>query len=85
MSTDSLEKKKAFWKVVFQETNLSDKLMDTGLVDEIAMDFQLPSFGNVHVIAKPAVPLGTNFMSDVFTTHAVLDNGTQFSAFIKVM
>lgn len=80
--SDSYEENKNFWRILCNQSDLISKLM----AEEIdhPVEFHLPQYGKVIVTAKPAVPLGTNFMSFVFTTVAVTESGKQFSAFVKV-
>ena len=47
------------------------------------LKFELFDYGKIKINAKPAVPLGTNFMSDVFITDAYLENGRHYTGFVK--
>ncbi|EFX85019.1 hypothetical protein DAPPUDRAFT_222817 [Daphnia pulex] len=78
---------KEFWKSIFQKTNLTQQLMNLAENSSSSMDFkfELFEYGKVQITAKPAVPLGTNFMSDVFITSAYLANGKHHAAFVKVL
>lgn len=78
---------KEFWESIFQKTNLTEQLMNLAEnSSSLSMDFkfELFEYGKVQITAKPAVPLGTNFMSDVFITSAYLENGKHYTAFVKV-
>lgn len=78
----SREDNQDFWSTLFKESNILDKL----LAGEITFptEFDVPKYGKVSVTARPAVPLGTNFMSHAFTAIALTSSGTPFSAFVKV-
>lgn len=82
-SQDNLKEKQEFWKAVFQQSELTQQLMDLKGSDLTHFQFELSGIGEVHVTAKPAVPLGTNFMSDVFTVQASLENA-KHTGFVKV-
>lgn len=73
-----------FWSALFQETDLSFKLMHQDpSIQLIELTFGLKSFGEVTITAKPAVPLGTNFMSDVYIVTASVQS-KEYSSFVKV-
>jgi len=78
---------KEFWGSIFQKTNLTKQLMNLAENSSSSVDlkFELFDYGKVQITAKPAVPLGTNFMSDVFITSAYLENGKHYTAFVKVI
>lgn len=85
MSLPEQSEQNLFWSALFQETDLSSKLMcQDPSVQLIEHDFTLTSFGEVHISAKPAVPLGTNFMSDVFIITASFPS-KEFTSFVKVI
>jgi hypothetical protein len=77
-----------FWESIFQKTNLTKQLMDLAVNSSSSTDadlkFELFDYGKIKIHAKPAVPLGTNFMSDVFITDAYLENGRHYTGFVKV-
>lgn len=76
-----------FWKTVFQQTDLTQKLMKIAENNNplTNFEFDLSGYGKVWITAKPAVPLGTNFMSDVFITDASVEIGGQYTGFVKVL
>lgn len=76
----------SFWETVFQQTNLTQQLMAIAKKNNPSTDFEfnLSGYGKVLINAKPAVPLGTNFMSDVFITHASDQMGVKYTGFVKV-
>ncbi len=78
---------KDFWESIFQKTNITEQLMNLAENNSSSMNFkfELFDYGKVQITAKPAVPLGTNFMSDVFITSAYLENGKHHAAFVKVV
>ncbi|KAI9562119.1 hypothetical protein GHT06_013084 [Daphnia sinensis] len=76
-----------FWKTVFQQTDLIQQLMKIAENHKplINSEFDLSGYGKISITAKPAVPLGTNFMSDVFITDATVETGGQYTGFVKVL
>lgn len=83
---ESLEDNKQFWKNLFEESDLIPQLMGKDgatPIDEFIFNISL--YGKVHLKVKPAVPIGTNFLSDVFVANAILENGNNFRGFIKVI
>ena len=85
MSNPEQSEQNLFWSSLFRETDLSTKLMfQDPSVQLIEHTFSLKSFGEVNVNAKPAVPLGTNFMSDVFIVSANVKS-KEYRSFVKVL
>ncbi len=80
----SLNETKEFWKAIFQKTNFTEQLMEVDTSKLTDFTFELPIYGNICIVAIPAVPLGTNFMSDVFIANASLDTGKRYTGFVKV-
>ena len=81
----SLEDNKQFWKKLFEESDLVKQLMGKdGATPINEFIFNISLFGSVRCKVKPAVPLGTNFLSDVFIAKASLENGRNYSSFVKV-
>ena len=81
----SLEDNKQFWKNLFEESDLTSQLMGKDgatPIDEFI--FNITLYGRVHLKVKPAVPIGTNFLSDVFIASASLENGKNYRGFVKV-
>lgn len=83
-SSHFVKENQEFWKAIFLHTNLSQKLMETNCVLS-NIYFELPDYGKVEIAAKPAVPLGTNFMSDVFTVNASCGGAKVYTGFVKVL
>ena len=82
----SLDENKVFWKTLFEESGLVKNLMGKdGSTPFDEFKFDISSFGKVSLTVKPAVPIGTNFLSDVFIAKAVLENGKTCSSFVKVL
>ena len=82
---DSLEDHKQFWKNLFEESDLTSQLMGKDgatPIDEFIFNISL--YSQVHLRVKPAVPIGTNFLSDVFIANANLENGKNYRGFVKV-
>ena len=73
-----------FWKAIFQQTRFTCQLIDVETSKMTDFNFKLPNHGEVQINIKPAVPLGTNFMSDVYIANASLKNGKQYAGFVKV-
>ena len=88
MAEDSLNENKKLWRAIFQSTKIVQLLNQREMTKEIGTEpivFDVQSFGKIEVTAKPAVPLGANFMSKVYSISAVtVNNGKQFSSFVKV-
>lgn len=85
-SKHSLKENQDFWTCIFKNTKLAEQLMnqEAQVSGQTEFHHQLPDYGQVKITAKPAVPLGTNFMSDVFTLTAFPENGELYSSFVKV-
>ena len=71
------------WKTVFQETDLASSLVNSKWV-EANFKFNLSKFGQIQCNVKKAVPIGTNFLSDVFTVATITEDGKHYQAFVKV-
>lgn len=82
-STAVVEECKQFWEAVVQHTNLINILMKNEIATLADQNFNLCPYGTVQITASPAVPLGTNFMSDVFIVNASAGD-KKFKSFVKV-
>ena len=85
---NTLEDNQNFWKLLFQQTDLTHQLMgDAEEMKDVTKSFEFNltvPYGKVSVTAKPAVPVGSNFMSDVFSAAAIDEQGKKYSGFVKV-
>ena len=81
--SEKLEENQHFWRTFFRETSIIQKFMAEEMLSA-SVEFNLKSYGKLTVSATLAVPLGTNFLSDVYTVKATLENGTHYSSFVKV-
>jgi len=48
-------------------------------------EFDLKQFGETKLSVRKAVPLGTNFLSDVFNVTVIVNNNQSYEAFVKVL
>ncbi len=87
MDNNDLEENQDFWQVLFQQTNLTLLLMEDEEMNDIPKQFEFNldvPYGKTSVTAKAAVPIGSNFMSDVFIVTAIDEKSKQYSGFVKV-
>jgi len=75
---------KQLWKTIFEQERITNRIIEiTSVTDGIS--FSLETFGTVQLLVKPATAIGDNFMSDTFYITAVLSNGVEHKAFVKVL
>ena len=88
MDNNDLEENQDFWQVLFQQTNLTLLLMEDEEMNDITKQFEFNlddvPYGKTSVTAKAAVPIGSNFMSDVFIVTGIDEKSNQYSGFVKV-
>ena len=81
---DTPQDKSNLWAAIFQETDLVSKLMNSKW-NTANFEFDLKQFGETKLSVRKAVPLGTNFLSDVFNVTVIVNNNQSYEAFVKVI
>lgn len=73
-----------FWKEIFEKEKLARRMAEVAALKEEGLIISPPINGCKMVKAWPASAMGDNFASDAYGVKAVLENGTELEAFIKV-
>ena len=73
----------ALWKSIYEQENVAPRTAEIAAESD-GITFDLESYGKVQLLVKPASAVGDNFMSDTYYNTAVLSNGVQHRAFVKV-
>jgi len=74
----------ALWKSIYEQENVAPRTAEIAAESD-GITFDLESYGKVQLLVKPASAVGDNFMSDTYYNTAVLSNGVQHRAFVKVL
>jgi len=74
----------ALWKSIYEQENVAQRTAEIAAESD-GITFDLESYGKVQLLVKPASAVGDNFMSDTYYNTAVLSNGVQHRAFVKVL
>jgi len=74
----------ALWKSIYEQENVAPRTAEIAAESD-GITFDLESYGKVQLLVKPASALGDNYMSDTYYNTAVLSNGVQHRAFVKVL
>lgn len=91
-TTKQLAERQSFWRTLFEAKTLAGQLVSLARdhTDGVTYD-DLPHYGRVRVVVKPASSLGDNFMSDTFIVtaqisgwEAIASDGDTLSTFVKV-
>ncbi|KAK4001916.1 hypothetical protein OUZ56_003781 [Daphnia magna] len=92
-TTKQLAERQSFWRTLFEAKTLAGQLVSLARdhTDGVTYD-DLPHYGRVRVVVKPASSLGDNFMSDTFIVtaqisgwEAIAGDGDTLSTFVKVL
>ena len=72
-----------FWAELFQQEQLVSNLHQLACVE--SSFHQLRNYGGLKLVVSRATSIGDGYMSDTYALTALVDSGTYFTAFVKVL
>jgi len=73
-----------FWKHIFEEERLALRMSEIS-ANSAGLSFDSGIYQRVNITASPASALGDNFSSIVYLVKAVVEDGTTYRSFVKVI
>ena len=80
---DAVQRDSQFWQSIFVQEKLAARMVEISALKE-GLTFESEVYGLIRLQTSPATVLGDNFMSDAYFNIAILDDGTEKRAFVKV-
>ena len=75
---------KQLWKIIFEQEHITNRIIEISS-EPNGISICLETYGTVQLLVKPATAIGDNYLSDTFYITAVLSNGVEHKAFVKVI
>ena len=75
---------KQLWKTVFEQERITHRMVEISS-ETYGISISLKTYGTVQLLVRSATAIGDNYLSDTFYITAVLSNGVEYKAFVKVI